>query len=351
MPRAIVAIIVGFFALGGFAVSRHHDSTIEPASFPSSADTSDAPISQATTAPYLYQPTTGDTGPGTNTYSFDESSPGGYEFEGTLRIGTPEHFTPGLTLGNVTAGAACTIDQQTDAVLPASLTITNNTNGFSAVVAAQFVLSGISGIEIVYNTGPSCQQNNFGLNSTASVAPGGSIENDFFIVLENYYSPDTPSGDSSVLDDATLQLVSATLPNDDNVSVTSLTGPGATSDSFTIPVGGASSSGGYGSSSPTTTSPDTTTSLPNTSTTTAGPYPVSGVNVAVRSQPSTDSSQVGTLNDGDTVTIVCTTIGTPVPERTSTATDDLWDMIQSPPGYVSDVFLDTGSNDSVAPSC
>lgn len=70
--------------------------------------------------------------------------------------------------------------------------------------------------------------------------------------------------------------------------------------------------------------------------------------VNVRSGPSLSSGVIGTLANGTVVQISCTTRGDTV--QGVWGPTDLWDRL-STGGWVSDGFLDTGSNEPVAPAC
>ncbi|WP_176560183.1 CHAP domain-containing protein [Brevibacillus dissolubilis] len=72
-----------------------------------------------------------------------------------------------------------------------------------------------------------------------------------------------------------------------------------------------------------------------------------GIALNVRSGPSTAYAVVGTVADGSTVRITCQKRGQMI--TGSLATTDLWDYVGN--GYVSDAYVETGSNGQVAPTC
>jgi uncharacterized protein YraI len=74
----------------------------------------------------------------------------------------------------------------------------------------------------------------------------------------------------------------------------------------------------------------------------------SGASVNVRSAPHTSASIVGTKANGATVTITCQTHGDTVTGKYGTS--DIWDKIGSG-GYISDTYVYTGSDGTVAPAC
>lgn len=72
-----------------------------------------------------------------------------------------------------------------------------------------------------------------------------------------------------------------------------------------------------------------------------------GAALTIRSGPSTGASAVGSVPDGAPVTISCQKHGTQVTGTYGTTT--LWDFIGS--GYISDAYVNTGSDGQVAPTC
>jgi len=78
-----------------------------------------------------------------------------------------------------------------------------------------------------------------------------------------------------------------------------------------------------------------------------GTVNTSGPSLTVRSGPSTSSTAVGSVADGEKVKITCQKQGTSVTGTYGTST--LWDYIGT--GYVSDAYIYTGSDGQVAPTC
>lgn len=78
-----------------------------------------------------------------------------------------------------------------------------------------------------------------------------------------------------------------------------------------------------------------------------GTVNTTGAPLNVRAKPSTSAEIVGSVADGAKVTISCQINGTTV---TGTyGTSNLWDFIGN--GYVSDTYVNTGSDGQVAPTC
>lgn len=78
-----------------------------------------------------------------------------------------------------------------------------------------------------------------------------------------------------------------------------------------------------------------------------GTVNTSGAPLTVRSGPSTGATAVGSVPDGAKVTITCQKHGSSVTGTYGTTT--LWDFIGT--GYVSDAYVNTGSDGQVAPTC
>lgn len=78
------------------------------------------------------------------------------------------------------------------------------------------------------------------------------------------------------------------------------------------------------------------------------PYPDRNRKVNLRSGPGTRNGIVGTVRDGDSVTIVCTARGDRLSGKWGPT--DLWNKLDTGQ-WISDGFLYTGSNGPVAPAC
>jgi len=78
-----------------------------------------------------------------------------------------------------------------------------------------------------------------------------------------------------------------------------------------------------------------------------GTVNTSGPDLTVRAKPTASSAAVGSVGDGDKVTITCQVKGTSVTGTYGTTT--LWDFVGE--GYVSDAYISTGSDGQVAPTC
>jgi hypothetical protein len=173
-------------------------------------------------------------------YNFTESESGGYSFAGVLSLGAPEKFVRGLSEDGFTAGTACSINQNVDAVIPGQLTVTNTTPDFNSYpgVALRWDDTTMS-VEANFSGGAQCEDNqSLSADSTTADAPGQGFTLDFFVVLHNYYSPDNPNGDLASIAQVQLQITPTTDSDTGNsINPQTLSGPKASvSGGFYIPV-------------------------------------------------------------------------------------------------------------------
>jgi biotin carboxyl carrier protein len=79
----------------------------------------------------------------------------------------------------------------------------------------------------------------------------------------------------------------------------------------------------------------------------SGTVNTAGIALNVRTGPSTSNAAIGSVPDGGTVFLTCFKRGTTV---TGTfGTSNIWDKVGS--GYVSDTYVNTGSDSPVVPAC
>jgi hypothetical protein len=197
----------------------------------------------------------------TRTWRWQQTKSGGYTEGGSLSIGSPVSAASAPRLPGFSSPSEalsdCGGDQNTDALLPVEVVVTNDTTNFPSALTDTFWLwtSGGAGggappvslsVDAAYSTGTSCVlldtsyncscnggtgSDGWTVGSNSDVAPGSSVQVFGYFVLGNYFTPDQPNGDAAVLDSSILQL-SAGYWN-----LTSLTGPGT-------PAGAANSSVG-----------------------------------------------------------------------------------------------------------
>lgn len=202
------------------------------------------------------------------TWRWEFRTDDGYVTEGTLELGelttaSDAVALPGFTDSGVTEAleAGCDgFDPATDALIPARQTLTNGSEGFEASLSNSFflaiddpdaVLSVRSvGDELVvaasYSDHLSCNAlgtaddvffgsaSSWGLSFEEPVSPGDTVgPHHAYLILPDYYTPATPTGDTSRLDSVGLGLVSAM--RRDDAELIALEGP----DSGWGPIGGA----------------------------------------------------------------------------------------------------------------
>lgn len=168
---------------------------------------------------------------------------GGYAVAGAISVGAPVHSTLGLRNGDDTAGSACDIDQQTDALVPFTVRLTNSTSRFNTNMAVTVGLDQQSDdalsidAEMHYTAGSVCSDqrssNTIGLATLQPAVSGSAVVANGFIVVHGFYTPDSPNGNQSTLADTTLQLApSQSWSSDDGTqdsvrfTVSDVTGPG-----------------------------------------------------------------------------------------------------------------------------
>jgi hypothetical protein len=353
---AVVAL-VGVAGLVGLGLVGHTKSGNSfNSNFSSTSGTT--PSYYTATTPYI--PTT-PAGVLATQFTFTESAPGGYSASGTLSLGQPQQYRSGLRQGDLIAGSACAINSPTDAVIPGTLRLTNESGNFASQVVAHMNWSSdaITAVELKYSDGPTCQTSGstgFGLQSNDTLQSGQSVAVNLFVVISNYFSPDYSNGNPSMLASAGLFLASGTNKNGVVWSPNGANGPGVTrssdySSTWVLPVLPSAVRMPAATTVPDTVPADTsTTTMMVPSGSTFGPYPVISTNLHVRSAPTPVAPIVGTLAMGDQVNIDCITQGPAVIDATG-ASITTWDHITSPRGYVADAFINTGGSQAAAPTC
>lgn len=140
----------------------------------------------------------------------------GYTSKAEVERAPIERVRQGRINGDLSEGAGCEIDAETDAVEPIQLQVYNTTDGFSAYVGmalrAQTPHSEAPNVtaEIGYTEGPECIEMSGGTSqynalegegeliaftSNDKLPPGQFISAQGFLILDGYYSPDHPNGD------------------------------------------------------------------------------------------------------------------------------------------------------------
>lgn len=132
----------------------------------------------------------------------------GYTFTAAIDVSAP---TTSGTFRDTEIGAACSFDPSTDIAVPVKMTVTATTEGFDTSIAAVINLRQYGSsqpheveIEAYYSAGPECKTQSYG-NLTDSVqwpdpfAKGSSGAHQFVVIIRDWKTPSTPSGDTAFL--------------------------------------------------------------------------------------------------------------------------------------------------------
>jgi len=132
-----------------------------------------------------------------------------------IKRGSLEH-AGSQQIGGDSLGSSCPVNDQTDAVIPFSYTVTNTTSSFS--IATDFAGLFVKGValtnltlqaEDVVGTHTQCTDVTSGWLDVydASLPPGQSATTDGFFIIGSYYSPSNPGGDIADMNGVTLTLL------------------------------------------------------------------------------------------------------------------------------------------------
>jgi hypothetical protein len=168
-------------------------------------------------------------------WSWTETTPDGYRFRGFLATGTPDKaagatILPGFSDGTSIA-ASCSAPLETTALIPAYVWMKNATVSFSADLDVRFNLPYSQGLNVAYQSsnGITCGVINnaqeYNVNWQGIAAGASTARNYFYIVVPNFYTPNTPRGAFGNLDGQRLVLASSTLTHK-VLTYVSLAGPG-----------------------------------------------------------------------------------------------------------------------------
>lgn len=158
----------------------------------------------------------------------------GYSYDMTISLGEPVRFEPDSSQTHPRSsdsmyGSACTIDPESDIIIPAEWTATATTQGFDTEVKMSAIISdtgegyqgsgiapnredGRVSIEQYFSDGPNCadfsstnlwgyaQAGGFGVSFLEPMTTGKTSRHAFIIVVRDYFTPATPDGDTALLD-------------------------------------------------------------------------------------------------------------------------------------------------------
>ena len=246
LVMGIVVSVIGF--LISIALIMRTDSAIHNFSLGYQNPATTSTQAPQSSVPVTKLPSTGTlSGGATFTWTLDMTSSGGYSTSAELDVGSPEPFQAGLANGDMTAGSACSLNAQTDAVVPAIITLRNTSANFATTVGANFTGIGSGSIpsftgpellwEAAYASGPQCtgqgdNNSEFSLYTTNELAAGSNSIVDGFFDITNYYSTPISSNGLTLLGDTILTVpTSFSVTNNSTGSTTEfnvidVTGPG-----------------------------------------------------------------------------------------------------------------------------
>jgi len=349
----VTALIAGLVIAGvafGVGAATNDDAGVSSSSFDfdTPATTRYEP---ATTRPYVPSTTSVITGtetaltPGTaGGYAFTGRDERGYSSRVALSVDQPIKAADARSSSLQRKLRACVVDPTTDAVVPVRMQITNTTASFSEILGFSLRVSDDPGdlevaSDIVYSTGPTCASSAsssngrvYGIEYSSPLAPNASASSSFYLVLHNYFSPNTPAGDRARYE--TLELSPTLSFGDTDGSdarfVTSIS---------KAPLGPAPNAGPV-------------FELAGISTPSSTPTPAAGTRsyalqaeLNLRSGPNTSSAALGLVPDGTFVVVSCTIAGERV-EGGPHGPDSNWDRVtyRGTTGYLSNAFVNTGAD-------
>ncbi len=286
---------------------------------------------------------------GSEDYSWQYSNEFGYEVAGVLSVGqlTPiDQETPDVQIpdSDASAGQICDLEPGRDAVVPVEARLTNRSQEFSVGVAMKLGFGGRAdpgapSVEIaqMFSDDTECDAGTYGWDGGGwavqwkePAGPGQSVSSSAYLVLNDYFTPEYPSGNTDWLRTLEAGVLPATNDN--------------TGDSFsvqgesTLPVGIALAGG----STTPAESPAPTENMYEV---------IAKAPLTVRDSPSSDGVSVGRVSPGDLIHIVCVAVGDPVEDNRGRMISN-WDQIDYPvSGYVADAFVDTGGRRAPVPDC
>jgi hypothetical protein len=152
---------------------------------------------QATTV--ATTPAAAPTGPSPETtWTIHATNPGGYADRATITLGPVQHFSA-TDLPQCQQG-----DPQTDAEIPGTLTLTNETRGFSDQSGIQIMAIGAL-IADPNNCPGNGQLPAIVFSADGPLPYGQSITEKIWVIVTLYYDPNHPNGTPSMLKTAELQ--------------------------------------------------------------------------------------------------------------------------------------------------
>jgi len=155
------------------------------------------------------------------TWSWTAATTDGYKYSGSFSDGNPVHAADAPQLPGVDAAdlfANCNVDSQTDAVIPISVTLTDDTPGFTTSLQFAMWMASLTEPELdvgaMLSNGPQCVQmawDNEGSGSwnvewPSQFTDGQGVQLDAYVIIPNYYSPANPNGSTTAFAAANVQI-------------------------------------------------------------------------------------------------------------------------------------------------
>jgi hypothetical protein len=151
------------------------------------------------TAPTAQEPSISDSGPApalTPWFVVQLSYPNGYTGTARVTAARLSNMSNAEAFPNVGLGDSCEPDRATTAVVPVDIKLVNTTSSFSFHVEIPIFLPNGVQFEEGFSDGPACESGAFSLGS--QLAPGASSDTYGYLFIANYYSPNSPNGDTSL---------------------------------------------------------------------------------------------------------------------------------------------------------
>ena len=186
-------------------------------------------------------------------WTWEEYRNGGYASKTRLEVGQFTHIEDAPLLPQFSSPEAitgsCQVDPLTDAVAPASVTMTNTTKGFPSELSASFSLPPGSSsqnltemqVAAAYSAGIECHDigplgtgTPWSIKWTTKADPGTSTQPSYaYLIITGYFSPNHPDGDTTITDRAILDLGRF---GDFDTKIKGLRGPGLARDRDGAPI-------------------------------------------------------------------------------------------------------------------
>jgi hypothetical protein len=219
---ATVAMVVAVVAAGGSPNSSYTGSSAYETPTTSYYDgltpTTDFSDSSTDTSPSYASTAFQDGTAGTWTITGQDDQ--GYSAEVQLGVDTPIRASEAETSSVGRAVGACTITEETDAIIPVHIQETNTSSGFSEILgfsmaASTDYLGTTSDLrlasDVSFTSGPECIDPDdsttgkvYGVQWTDPISASSSSTDTFYLVAYNYFSPLHPDGDAEALQQYTL---------------------------------------------------------------------------------------------------------------------------------------------------